>query len=165
MRKKIALPLILIAAVAIIFMGFGFLSSYIGWYGYRKWEGRKMSSSVSEAKARGTFVKRLNYISNPDEMNVQNFEIFIEKGFRYGKHTQDKTILLTNTLYPYQLSFNYQPGNYITVRISKTDLEKFDSSNSNWGYLAMPSLNDTITLELFKNGKGPTFIKILPWSK
>ncbi|MGI8637936.1 MAG: hypothetical protein ACR2KZ_21265, partial [Segetibacter sp.] len=71
---------------------------------------------------------------------------YIERGFKYKRHSYKETQSLTKNNFPYQLSFNYKPNQNLTIFIRESELNKFDSSNANWGYLKKPELSDTIIL-------------------
>ncbi len=147
-NKFLAYVLVLIFLVLIGYYLLGYVSSYIGWYGYNKGTYRVATSDIHESKERGVFVKELNFSVDSFSGSLGNFIPYIEKGFRYGKHSSKVTDSLVNTNYPYQLSFAYRPTYELTITIKKEDLVKFDSSNNVWGYLKSPYLKDTITLEI-----------------
>lgn len=128
------------------------MSSYLGWYGYEKWMYRVGSDSIEEAKQRGVFVKELNFQVEGYSGELHGFTPFIEKGYRYGYHISEETVPLTNSNYPYQLSFQYKRNKGFGVLVIKDDLNKFDSSGAVWGYLKEPNLTDTITLEIGGEG-------------
>jgi len=132
----------------VAFLLLGYISSFIGWYGYKKWQYRVGSQSVQESKKRNVFVKELNFKIDSFSGSLGNFQPFIEKGFKYGYHSSEDTRNLENTQYLYQLSFNYRPTDSIAVSIRKDQLEKFDSADYCWGFLKKPYLSDTIILEI-----------------
>lgn len=140
----------------------GYLSSYIGYDGYKKWKYRKHSNDIAESKKRGMFVKELNFKVEGYSGDLNNFKPFIEKGFRWGRHTSEVTEPLRNSNYPYQLSFNYRPTSQITVLVSEQDIKKFDSTSGPWGYLKQPNLPDTIRLNIMGENIPPdkAFIKV-----
>jgi hypothetical protein len=150
-RLKIAIGTVVI--LILLFIGYGYISSLTGWYGYKKWQHRVASIDVDESKQRKVLVQILNYKMSNSDMRVPNFTPFIEKGFRYGLHTSKETRPLEKSDYPYQLSFNYRPTEEMTILIGKSELQKFDSTNLSWGYLRMPLLKDTIFLDVYQFGK------------
>ncbi|MBX3252492.1 MAG: hypothetical protein KF862_00015 [Chitinophagaceae bacterium] len=141
------LAIIIFFAVAGYYL-LGYISSYIGWYGYKKGTYRVSTLNINESKKRGVFVKELNFSIHNFNGSLESFSPYIEKGFKYGRHSSQVTDSLKNSEYPYQLSFPYRPTPQITVTIKKEDLIKFDSSDNVWGYLKYPFLKDTIILEI-----------------
>jgi len=132
-------------SIVITFLLIGFISNYIGWYGYKKWEHRVSSKSIDESKKRNVFVKDLNYKIDSTNLDNFNFAFFIEKGYKFGKHSSKETKVVKNSKYPYNFSFNH-PDQSIGILIPKEVLSDFDSANLTRGYLKNPHLNDTIYL-------------------
>jgi hypothetical protein len=126
----------------------GYLSSYIGWHGYGKWKYRNGTTSIQESRERGIFVKELNYKVENYSGRLYDFKPYIEKGYKYGHHSSKVTVPLSNTKYPFQLSFQYQRNQGFGVLITNADLKKFDSSDAVWGYMKHPQLPDTIKIEV-----------------
>ncbi len=79
----------------------GFASSYIGWYGYKKWKYRVGTSSIEESRKRGVFEKELNFQVDSFAGSLGDFKPYIERGFRYGNHSSKETVPIANSLYPY----------------------------------------------------------------
>ena len=73
----------------------GYLSPFVGWYGYKKWRYQTNTISIDESKSRKVFVKELNFGISGFGDTVDNFHAYIEKGFRYGYHSSEVTRLLT----------------------------------------------------------------------
>ena len=144
MRNRFLKAAIIIFVVAIIFFfGIGYLSSYVGWYGYGKWKDRKHSLSIDESISRNVFVKKLMYKIENYSGDYFEFKPFIEKGFRWGHNASKETIILKTSDFPYQISYNYRPTKEITILIQEGQSSKFDSANR---YLKKPALSDTILL-------------------
>lgn len=159
MRNKYFKIIILVFIMSfIIFWAIGYISSYIGWYGYEKWKDRKHSVSVEESISRNVFVKRMMYKIENYSGDHFEFEPFIERGFKWGHNTSKETILLTTSEFPYQLSYNYRPTKEITLLILEGQSYKFDSANR---YLKKPILSDTILLMI--GGKNNTSGVIKVW--
>ena len=59
MKKLFKDAILFVLILIIAFYAFGYFSSFIGWYGYKKWEYRKHSISINESIKRGVFVKKL----------------------------------------------------------------------------------------------------------
>jgi hypothetical protein len=152
-KIKIKSIIIFIIGLTALIVGFGYLSSIVGWYGYKKWEYRVSSLNVEESKKRNVFVRKLNYKIYNSEIEISEFTPFIERGFKYGLHSSSQTVLIQNSDYPFQLSFNYRPRKELTILIKNSDLKKFDSSDGSWGYLKNSYLNDTIFLNIFSADK------------
>jgi hypothetical protein len=148
--KRKTLKVIIFALLTIVagYYILGYASSFVGWYGYQKWKYRVHTKSIADAKRRKVFVQALHYKVDSFSGSLGDFAPYIEKGFKYGYHSSEDTRALTNTQFPYQLSFNYRPTKDITVTIRHEDLKKFDSANSSWGFLRKPALNDTIILQI-----------------
>lgn len=155
--KATKIIMILLTFFVIIYFLIGYLSSYIGWYGYKKWEKRKHSTSIEESIARKVFVKKLNYQIDSFYGTPFRFEIFIEKGFKWGYHSSKQTEVLNSSKYPFQLNYNYRPNQFVTVSIRKDQIKKFDSAG---GVLAKPFLSDTVVLEIGGEGIKSGTIKI-----
>ena len=69
----------------------------------------------------------------------------------------DETVPLTDSKYPYQLSYNYRPNNAITILIRDDQFVKFDSLDR---YLQNPQLPDTIILTIEGEGIKSGIIKV-----
>lgn len=135
----------------------GYLSSYIGWYGYKKWKYRKCSYSIEESIKRGVFVKKLNYQIDSFYGTPFKFEPFIEKGFKWGYNTSNETVLIPDSKFPFQLSYNYRPNETITILMQDDQFKKFDSSG--W-CLRSPQLPDTVLLKIGGEGVKSGIIKV-----
>lgn len=137
----------IILAVACYFV-LGYFSSYIGWEGYKKWEYRVATADIKESKDRGVFVKELNFkvVNYPDTLKL--FMPYIERAFRYGRHSSEETFPLTGSDYPYQLCLSFKTTGKVGPLIMPDELKKFDSCNATMGYLAAPHLKDTIVVDL-----------------
>lgn len=157
MNQTIKYIFITVFILLIAFLGIGYLSSYIGWYGYKKWELRKHSNSINESITRNTFIKKLNYKIYDFDGIPFKFEPFIEKGFKWGHNTSEQTILLTESEFPYQLSYNYRPNKEITILMRDDQFKKFDSLG--WA-LTNPQLPDTIILKIGGEGIKSGIIKV-----
>ncbi|RYE50676.1 MAG: hypothetical protein EOP48_19365 [Sphingobacteriales bacterium] len=148
MKKVIKYTIISIIILVAAYLFLGYFSSYVGWYGYEKWKYRVGSVDIAEAKQRGVFVKDLHFSVEGYSGDLYGFTPFISKGYRYGYHTSKETIALTDSKFPYDLSFQYKRNQKFGVLILKSELNKFDSSDSVWGYMEKPFLPDTIVLEI-----------------
>jgi hypothetical protein len=160
MRKEY---MILIIGILILVLGYfllGYISSYIGWYGYKKWRYRVATASIEESKKRRVFIKELHYEVDSFQGTLKDFRPYIEKGFKYGRHTSEETVPLKNTNYLYQLSFNFPPTGEISLHIKKDQLEKFDSSDLVRGYLKSPNLSDTIIVNINAENNKTGIIRI-----
>jgi hypothetical protein len=160
MSKIIKLLIFLSILLALLYLLLGYASSYIGWYGYKKWENRVSSGSIEESKRRGVFVKELSFQADSSYIDLDSFRPFIEEGFKYGKHTSESTVHLINTSFPYQLKFNFRPNDSATILIREDQLIKFDSSNAVWGFMKEKHLPDTVILTVRGNNIKPSSIKV-----
>lgn len=126
----------------------GYFSSYVGWEGYKKWQYRVTTSDIEESKRRGVFVRELSFEIENYPGTLENFKPYIERGFKYGRHSSEETTPLTGSAHPYQLSFNFRTSTEVGLLIPPEELKKFDSSNRTKGYLTSPNLRDTIIVNL-----------------
>jgi len=137
----------------IFVLGYFVLDFIIGaGYDEQHWTYRKGSRSSNESIERGVFVKSLNFKIDSFSGRTFQFEVFIEKAFTHGYKSAKETLLITNTDFPFTLSFNSRPMQEIGVYIRESDLSKFDSCDAVWGFLKHPELQDTITLEILGEG-------------
>jgi hypothetical protein len=160
MRPVLKYSIIAIVLAALLYLGFGYLSSMVGWYGYKKWKYRAASQNIKESKERGVFIKSLHFRVEGPLDGLTDFEPFIEKGFKWGYHSSQETRDLDNSEYPYQLNFNYRPDIRTTILIRDDQLIKFDSAGTAWGYLKEPVLRDTIILTVHREKSDPAIIKV-----
>ena len=94
----------MILILAILSLLILFLSSAIGWYGYSKWKYRRSSDgNKNESISRKVFIRDLEYSSS---VKLDTFNIYIEKGYKYGYHSYNETRLLKNDMFPYQICYN-----------------------------------------------------------
>ena len=160
MKNVLKLLSLVILSLVIGYFVLGYLSSYFGWYGYKKWQYRVATSDINESKKRGVFVKELHFQIDSFKGDVHNFLPYIERGFKYGHHSSDETVFLQNSNYPYQLSFNFQTSAKMGLFIKESELKKFDSSNINRGYLKDPDLRDTIVINIIGENIHSGIIKV-----
>ena len=151
---------VVVVIIIIVYFAFGYFSSYIGWYGYEKWKYRVATSDIAESQKRGVFVKQLKYKIYDFPDTLRSFRPYIEKGFRYGHHSSEVTVPITNSNYPYQLCFNFKSSEKLGILIRKSELKKFDSADAVWGYLKYPILKDTIIVDIIGFQVKPGMIKI-----
>jgi hypothetical protein len=144
---KVIIGILIVAALAFILLWLA--SSWVGWYGYRKWEYRLKSANVAESKAHGVFVTELAY--DTASVPVKDFHVFIEKGHHWDKHSDTIYHLIEGSKYPFQVSFTngFDLGYRILLR--DKELQKFDSSDGVWGFLKEPALRDTIVVNIISN--------------
>lgn len=160
MNKIIKLILAIFLIILSIILAIGYASSYIGWYGYKKWEYRVGTANIEESKQRGVFVKELHYQIDSFPDIISNFKPYIEKGFHYGHRSSSETIQLENSKYPFQLSFNFQVTSKLGLLLTDRELSKFDSFSNTKGYLKSPHLKDTIYVKLIGENIHKGVIKI-----
>lgn len=143
------------------YYAFGIFSSSVGWYGYQKWKYRVHTSNIKKSKQRKVFVGELKY-KIIDSANLKGFYFkpYIEKGFRYGYHSMEETRIDTYTKYPYNLNYERNKNDSISLDIFPEDKKKLDSSDVVWGYLKHPYLQDTIRIKINGVGNEKGIIKI-----
>tara|TARA_B110000091_G_C13586074_1_gene378571 strand:- start:194 stop:700 length:507 start_codon:yes stop_codon:yes gene_type:complete len=146
--KKAKSILIILGIVLGIYILLGLISSYFGWYGYEKWKYRRETrGDIIESKERGIFIKELEFDILTQKTEIE-FIAFMEKGFKYGKHSAKKTELIgKGSNFPYQVSFSQ----FDTLNKLNFDLlqkTKLDSINKYFVYLKEPELKDTIYLKI-----------------
>ncbi|GEO08494.1 hypothetical protein [Segetibacter aerophilus] len=147
--KMITAILITIVFVVISFYTVMYVALIISSYienGERKYRSR--TTHMEESKELGVFVKELNFKVDSFSGKLYNFHPYIEKGYKYGKFLSTGIKPLTNSKFPYQFGFNEVPQRSISIAMRKEELEKFDSANNSTGYLKLPQLPDTITLNI-----------------
>lgn len=161
MKKGVIIIASIILCFTIAYYAFGIFSSSVGWYGYQKWKYRVRTSTIEKSKQRKVFVKELNY-KIVDSANLKGFYFkpYIEKGFRYGYHSMEKTRIDHFSQYPYNLSYERNLKDSIVLNIFPEDKKKVDSSDIVWAYLKQPSLKDTIRIEIEGMGKQKGIIKV-----
>ncbi len=160
MRKTYKLIAIAIMVIVAGYFALGYLSSYVGWYGYKKWQYRVATTSIEDSKKRGVFVKELKFTVDSFSGSIGDFRPYIEKGFKYGHHSSEKTESLTGSNYPYQLSFNFNSSSKMGLLIRESELKKFDSFSMTKGYLKIPSLSDSIIVDIIGENIHSGIIKI-----
>jgi len=148
MNKLFKLLLIVIIVCVSGYFIVGYFSSYIGWYGYKKWKYRVATADIQESKERGVFIKELHFQVDSFSGKLENFKPYIERGFKYGVHSSKETIPLVGSDFPYQLCFSIRTSEKIGLLIQKDQLQKFDSSGAIRGYLRDPKLNDTVIVNI-----------------
>ncbi|MGE8513611.1 MAG: hypothetical protein ACN6N7_12970 [Chryseobacterium culicis] len=149
MMKK-AFKYLIIGTISILFFVYIFLpfaSNYIGWYGYSKWKYRIGTDRIQESKNRHIFVKYLNY-KIIDSAGFKNFRFipYLEKGFKFGKHSSEETQIIQNSFYPYNICYERNLKDSIVLRFTEDSVKKLDSSDVAWGYSKTPYLKDTLTM-------------------
>lgn len=155
--NKFKIFAVFVALGAFLYYLFGVFSSSVGWYGYRKWEHRIGSTSIQESKRRKVFVKELNFmIIDSNNLKGFDFKPYIERGFKYGKHSMNETVIERQSNYPYNLSYERNKNDSIALDIFIEDKKKLDSSDVNWGFLKNPYLKDTIRIQIIgaKDSRG-----------
>lgn len=119
------------------------------WHGNKEWTLRRKSSDIAESKRRGVFVKQMSFTADTTLcFSKNNIEFFIERGYTYGKRSENETHTVTGTAYTYQLVYPTVPETNTRIFLNSNDRVKFDSSSINWGYLKEPHLTDTLYFRL-----------------
>lgn len=143
-RKGFIIIISLVVFICIILI---YLSSAIGWYGYEKWKHRRSSfGNKTESIQRKVFVKELQYSSN---VKLDSFNIYVEKGFKYGYHNENDTRLIEKGNFPYQISFTETVGLNI-INYYVLNKEKYDSISGTTIYLKNKYLSDTLLIGINK---------------
>lgn len=161
MKKSIIIFIGIIIFCTLLYYVFGLFSSSVGWYGYQKWKDRRGTSTIEKSKQRKVLIKQLNY-KIIDSANLKGFYFkpYIEKGFRYGYHSMEDTRIDNFSHYPYNLSYERNKIDSISLDIFPDDKKKLDSSGIVWGYLKQPYLKDTIRIRIDGAGNQKGIIKI-----
>jgi ABC-type antimicrobial peptide transport system permease subunit len=148
--KKARSIIIILGIVLGFYLLLGLISSYFGWYGYEKWKYRRETrGDIIESKERGVFVKNLEFEILSKKTEIE-FIAFMEKGFKYGKHSAEKTELIgKESNFPYQVSFS-QSDTLNKLNFELLQKTKLDSINKYFVYLKKTELNDTIYLKVTK---------------
>jgi hypothetical protein len=161
MKKGFIIVICIILSSILLYYAFGVFSSSVGWYGYQKWKFRVRTNTISESKQRKVFIKELN-CKIVDSANLKGFYFkpYIEKGFRYGYRSMAETRIDIYTTYPYNLSYERNKNDSISLDIFSEDKKKLDSSDLVWGYLKKTYLQDTIRIKINGAGNEKGIIKI-----
>ena len=138
----------------LLFFSVTIINKYFGWYAYKKYDLRRYSNNIEESKKRGVFIEELKFEVEPDSLNIIGQDFFIEKGYKWGKHSSKKTITLESAKYPYQISFNIKNSIYHLNLINNTSC---DSCDLNACFLKEPYLKDTLIIKVFRQ-KGTKII-------
>ncbi len=149
MKKWILIIIVVGAIIIFIALLTRVLSNYFGWYAYKKWEYRLRSINIAESKERSVFIKELNFkIDN--FRDLPDFKIYIEKGFKFGKHSSKitDTAWLSQSNFPYQICFTQFPDTLVRVELSRIEQSKADSADTYSLYLKKPDLPDTLILKV-----------------
>ena len=144
---KVVIYTILI--VLVLCFSLPFLNWFFGYHGYEKEKYRRNSwGNRSESIYRNAFVKDLETKSN---LNLDSFDIFIEKGYKYGYFSADKTNFLANeSKYPFQISHTDRTNNNL-VAYYFVKGDKSDSIGEHLElYLKEPIINDTLKMRVEK---------------
>lgn len=133
--------------IGIIICSLFFYISTIGWWGYEKWKYRRSTSgNKTESVNRQVFVRNLKYLSN---IELDSFNIYLEKGFRYGYLSSDNTRLINDSSFPFQIVFTENIGvNNINFYIINN--KKADSLDDVTIYLRQDKLKDTLLIGIDK---------------
>lgn len=156
MKNIIKFALISVLSIVTLYVLYVVLNLYTGWYGYEYWKYRSGTITIADSKKRKVFVKNLNYkITDSSNLKGFYFRPYIEKGFKYGIDGEDKTFLLKNSEYPYNLCYERGLRDSVAIYIKKGYENNIDSMDAVWGYLKKPNLRDTVYLEISsKHHKG-----------
>lgn len=124
-----------------------YLWSFLGGISYKVGNQRGYSKSLIESKNRGVFVKELSYKFVPNQLKIQGFSVYIEKGFRYGENNIYETNNLEKDEYPYQLTFNYKKD---IKELNDTVVSYQNDIYSLQGYQSLKAVNleDTLILNI-----------------
>mgnify|MGYP000441563202 FL=1 len=109
---------------------------------------RNSWGNIAESKYRNAFVEKLDFQSN---IKIDSFQIFIEKGFKWGYFSSSKTSFnLEESKFPYQISHTDRTDNNDVV-YSFIGNQKFDSIDKHQTvFLKKPILNDTLIMSVTK---------------
>lgn len=144
-RFKIVFVVLLI--ITILYFGMMLVNSYFGWYGYEKWKYRRVTfGNKIESIERKVFIKDLEYYSSID---LDSFPIYIEKGYKYGYHSSRDTRLLTDSKYPYQISYKFLDSTKI-ISYEIMNKNRYDSIDNVTVFLKKPYFSDTLKMGIYK---------------
>jgi hypothetical protein len=116
-RKLLIIASLFIFFCILLYMGLGYLSSYIGYYGYNKDKFRRFSENIEESKSRGIFIRTLNFSVYPDSFTINN--VFIERGYRWGSSFEETreldtkgTVKANRIEMPYQVVVSFPEAQF-----------------------------------------------------
>jgi hypothetical protein len=123
------------------------LNWYTGYHGHGKEKARRNSDgNRQESIYRKAFVKDLAYQSN---LGLDSFQIFIEKGYKYGYFSAGQTNFELDDDWPFQLSHTQRtPDNNTTYYTLQTKSGTMDDHRN--VYLKTPRLKDTLVMAVHK---------------
>lgn len=117
----------------------------------------------TESVKRGVFVKKMNFITEPDSLmpyfNLKDTIFYIEKGYKWGKKTSKETRILSKneTSYPFQLIAQKIPlknSKYFEFPYEKSYNENINDSIFTYFSTALKKVeNDTIKLKIVLRDK------------
>jgi hypothetical protein len=148
-KSHIKIVICTILVVLVLCFGLPFLNWFFGYHGYEKEKYRRNSEgNRNESIYRNAFVKDLGTKSN---LKLDSFEIFIERGYKYGYFSADKTNFLSDeSKYPFQISHTDRTDNNLVV-YSFVKGNKSDSIGGHLElYLKEPIISDTLKMRVEK---------------
>jgi hypothetical protein len=86
-RKLLIITTFILFLGILLYLGLGYFSSYVGYYGYNKDKIRRFSESIKESESRAMFIKSLNFSVYPDSFIINS--AFIEKGYKWGSSSNE----------------------------------------------------------------------------
>jgi hypothetical protein len=149
----------LLIIVLVLFILYVMINNLFGWYGYKKWEYRVATTSIEESKERGVFLKELQYkIITDDKTFNKKLAFYIERGFRFGKHSSEVTrpIELSEEK-PYQLRYYVKDNDYTGEY--NDNVYGMEIEGEKWAvtwvdfWMDKPYLTDTMIFILLKRGE------------
>lgn len=161
--KKSLIPILLLGILILLFVTVIFprISNFVGWYGYKVWENRSKTTSIKESQERKVFVRELHYeIIYSGDKKAFHFKPYLERGFKVSNQSIKDTRIITDTKFPYNISFERNLKDKIAVHYEKEDEKKLDSFDGYWGYLKQPHVKDTLHLKIEGENNHNGVIKI-----
>lgn len=146
-RSRFKIVFVLVIIISMLCFGMGLVNSYFGWYGYEKWKYRRSTfGNKTESIERKVFIKELEFHSSID---LDSFHIYIEKGYKFGHHSSRDTRLVTDSKYPFQVSYEFRDKTkLISYEISNKNT--YDSIDNITIFLRKPYMKDTLKMGIYK---------------
>lgn len=96
-RKVCIILFATFVSIVLLWLFIGFLSSYIGYYGYNKHKARRFSKNKMESLSRKVFIKDACFFTKRE---IRINSVFIESAYKWGHNSDQTKILNRKDVYP-----------------------------------------------------------------
>jgi len=135
--------------VVILIGGSIYFWTFLSGLGYKIGGKRGHSKSIKDSKERNVFIKTLGYEFIPNDLELEGFSVYIEKGFRYGEKSYKVTDTLGTDEYQYQLVLSRKNkwNNFGDTVVTSNNI----NSLREYMPLENPEIKDTLFLNILIN--------------